>query len=899
MMVYELIYTSAPEGLQPGSRGFCTVAATADLPRTLMSRLESLSGYRHVYPPHDERADLNPVVYSHLRVSADGQVYHVLSRIAASGLDYTKRSNKLAHHLALAPQDLGTAGPAWLLSQAGLWRREWTKKPHLLPERHRLPDASCGADACPTWVELTGDATWARILAESVGRRDAAGVSLIFRPGMDSLGLVREALNLLPPQDRWNVTFSTYYTQLPPWVDCDWRFLLEGSPEAALARRASRGLIIDLSQPASAAGEVERDPLAPTGSAEPAAHVPAAANPPSSRPPRPASGVGFLTPVRSPSGPSPEAMVSTPDPPRRAGTLRRRLVSAGVGALVALAVAFLGFQILDWQSRRERSRFSPALPDGSPPDVRQSVPERQADTASSRDAGDGASVGSSPAPVMEQPDALGQEIRSGERYPARKAVLQSPPTPPLSGPDSAAEADRQPPPPPPKPRKPSFAELPHAAALQPPGPSSLRVAGDAASEQRITILFLDEPGQLRLTLIGDVLGGGRHFEALGPENEAEGVWSWKVQCRAGYVTSEAGRFLLRKTPTDAEPNRCGLQYRWAASCSPEHARLVNCLLRLAVSGDGDAESKPRELPLRAVPEPQKETFQFWQQEEQEQLVLALVPVSDLPKTGTVNLKLSLHGFPEPIERKLQLAPLSGKTQSAKPAVQAFLADERAHVGVRPMAELVDRESTIRVGIELLICEGDQAIEDRRFNRRTIDELPTWIGGRTKIIETKLALGDLEKKILVAQNNIQTQQQACDDQKKVVEDRQRQADGERESASGKKDGGTLSADKVKAASKVLTDHEQGLQAAKDSLAKLQAAKSIYESRKAEYEKQIAKAKEFQRILESLRLKVEASASIPRERRSGADTYEVPLVSIDFEPPPYPPPPPSAAGGAPEP
>ncbi len=236
MMAYQLIYTSAPQGLQPGSRGFCTVAATADLPRTLQARLRIAQRLSDVLPPHDERADLNPVVCSHLRVTADGQTYHVLSRIADAGLDYTKRSNKIAHYLALAVQDLGAAGPAWLLSQAGLWRSDWHEEPQVLPQRSRLPDVSCGADTCPTWVALTGDATWAAALAEAVGERDAADISLIFRPGMNTLGLVQEALNLLRPEDRWKVTFSTYCTQLPPWVDSSWRFLLEESPEAAEAR---------------------------------------------------------------------------------------------------------------------------------------------------------------------------------------------------------------------------------------------------------------------------------------------------------------------------------------------------------------------------------------------------------------------------------------------------------------------------------------------------------------------------------------------------------------------------------------------------------------------------------------------------------------------------------------
>ena len=48
-MSHEIIYTSAPQGLKPGSHGFCTVAATAGIAKNLLERLESLSGYRHAF----------------------------------------------------------------------------------------------------------------------------------------------------------------------------------------------------------------------------------------------------------------------------------------------------------------------------------------------------------------------------------------------------------------------------------------------------------------------------------------------------------------------------------------------------------------------------------------------------------------------------------------------------------------------------------------------------------------------------------------------------------------------------------------------------------------------------------------------------------------------------------
>lgn len=118
-MSQEIIYTSAPQGLRPGSFGFCIVAMTTGMPTPLAERLESLSGYRHVYSPGDPRAVNNPVVHSHVQLKIGAQKYFVLSRLADAGFDYSQRTNKLVHHVALEPSELVAGGPAWVLSQPG------------------------------------------------------------------------------------------------------------------------------------------------------------------------------------------------------------------------------------------------------------------------------------------------------------------------------------------------------------------------------------------------------------------------------------------------------------------------------------------------------------------------------------------------------------------------------------------------------------------------------------------------------------------------------------------------------------------------------------------------------------------------------------------------------------
>src|SRR5688572_8699530 len=147
-MSHELHYTSAPRGLKPGSRGFCTVACTAGLPAPLADRLESLSGYRQVFPPNDPSAGRNPVAWSHLRLSVGGKSLSILSRVGFAGLDYTDRTNKYAHHVAITSDERPSGGPAWLLSQPGFMDSSWTGEPRILPSGRRPPSGDSVASPC-------------------------------------------------------------------------------------------------------------------------------------------------------------------------------------------------------------------------------------------------------------------------------------------------------------------------------------------------------------------------------------------------------------------------------------------------------------------------------------------------------------------------------------------------------------------------------------------------------------------------------------------------------------------------------------------------------------------------------------------------------------------------------
>jgi hypothetical protein len=166
-MSQELHYTSVPRGLKPGSRGFCTVGLTPHMPGPLVERLESLSGYQPFFPPHDPSAALNPIVFSHLRLTISGKMVSVLSRIGPAGLDYSGRPNKYAHHVVLEGAERAEGGPAWLMSQPGFMQGAWDGEPCEIPIGRPPLQGDRQPGVASSWQALTRDGGWAGVLAES------------------------------------------------------------------------------------------------------------------------------------------------------------------------------------------------------------------------------------------------------------------------------------------------------------------------------------------------------------------------------------------------------------------------------------------------------------------------------------------------------------------------------------------------------------------------------------------------------------------------------------------------------------------------------------------------------------------------------------------------------------
>ena len=258
-MALELIYTSALRGLRAGTSGFCTVAMTKGLPPALVPRLEALGGYR------PGPSGNGPNAYCFWRVETATGIAHVLSIVGPAPPDHTARSNKIATYLVLAPDELVPAGPAWLLSQPALLRSEWSGAPAWIDTPVRVPTTrETGPRPCAAWQAATGDAGWAGVLASAFLRDQARPIHVIYGAAIEPLPLVEEAIRLLPEWARWRATFSTYFLQPVAGTPCAWRFCLDGTPAADVARQ-SKGLVIDITRTAGPAPESRFTRMARTG----------------------------------------------------------------------------------------------------------------------------------------------------------------------------------------------------------------------------------------------------------------------------------------------------------------------------------------------------------------------------------------------------------------------------------------------------------------------------------------------------------------------------------------------------------------------------------------------------------------------------------------------------------
>ena len=358
-MIEEIIYTSAEKGLKQGSRGFCTVVSTSGMSLNIAERLESMSGYRQAFPLNDPQSSLNPVNYSHMTMRLAGKKLHVLSRVADAGQDYTGRSNKLAHHIVIDSVAHLNPGPARLLADSGVIVDSWDGVVQNIPPRELRTPVVPSTIQLSAWKAICGDGGWAGSVAEQL-LQNPAPLSVIFSAGTNTLSLVREVLDLVPAPQRWNVTFSTYFTRLLAGAECQLRFVLNDTPEATALRNDARARVVDLTKPLPAATGGSLVTIAISGELTPQEPAPAAPAPRTAILPRENVAVAppksAVLPVPPPFGKPTmgQTTVDLPDIPLPAKRSRRKLILIVLLLFIAVTGSVTTFIVLNWSGTLDK-----------------------------------------------------------------------------------------------------------------------------------------------------------------------------------------------------------------------------------------------------------------------------------------------------------------------------------------------------------------------------------------------------------------------------------------------------------------------------------------------------------------------------------------------------------------
>ena len=99
--VRQLIFTSTPIGLEPGRSGYCTVARSQNLSKKEIREIEKLSVLDYSISKSSP-----PKVHSFRTVQTINSFFYLLSRIKSCGIDYSNRTNYIAHHLIVEPESI-------------------------------------------------------------------------------------------------------------------------------------------------------------------------------------------------------------------------------------------------------------------------------------------------------------------------------------------------------------------------------------------------------------------------------------------------------------------------------------------------------------------------------------------------------------------------------------------------------------------------------------------------------------------------------------------------------------------------------------------------------------------------------------------------------------------------
>lgn len=206
----------------------------------LIQLLEQSSVYAHrTSAPH-------PNIYSYRTVVLTGTTFKILSVIREAGLDFTGRTNFLAHHLVFEPgESLGKNSPAEILLFWDGWKSSWEGEPESLPPVS-MPLVQTLEPPAKNWDDLMGDAALAASpYAFSAGCWWISGRL----EETKILILMGESLRLSSTIDElWSRSFTTYLGQILDPQQYSWKGWNGQDPRIAPAMNQKAELYLDTPQ---------------------------------------------------------------------------------------------------------------------------------------------------------------------------------------------------------------------------------------------------------------------------------------------------------------------------------------------------------------------------------------------------------------------------------------------------------------------------------------------------------------------------------------------------------------------------------------------------------------------------------------------------------------------------
>ncbi|MBE2180756.1 MAG: hypothetical protein IAE97_09820 [Chthoniobacterales bacterium] len=354
-MAWRLIYTSASRLLQAGRSGFGTVARHRDIPPLVVEAAERSSQFSR-----QAGFDSNRVVFAYRVVRSSAGAFHLLSRIADAGTDYSGRTNHIAEHLVLSEAEASGLEKRGITPAGAMlaytWIGSFDEAAGWLGDGDLWQPTGLHADTeGPHWGNATGDWRRVRLLA---GKDTAAGMLLEYPAEYQSqeyawiLWLFAES-QACCARSGWGITFTTNLQPSDDPTEFRWIGMAADSPILPRIVGTGRQHITFATEPLA---EYRPPPVRP-GQASPHINLPVET---SSDVPASATSTRVQQELCFPQGSS--------CPPRPTLTKpRRSIVTPATLAIAALLVVLIAVAVglLIHSSSREDAGQTTSMPEPS------------------------------------------------------------------------------------------------------------------------------------------------------------------------------------------------------------------------------------------------------------------------------------------------------------------------------------------------------------------------------------------------------------------------------------------------------------------------------------------------------------------------------------------------------